>query len=323
MEKTSRVLIMAWLVLSGTAGSPTPCVAEALVTLRPDAEVSRPSVRLSDLFDGVPAGIDRDIAQGPAACKPAVYDDAVLTKLAQMYRLDWQAKAGDRLVVSSPCSRISGDKIREAIVAKLKAEGRDRKFNYDVALDKRSSELLVPADNATAFTLENFSYDASSKQIRADVAVETQRAPLFYPIAGRISVKRSVPVLARRLESGMTLGERDLDWIEIPEERITADIITEPSQLIGREMRRDTPEGEILRSRDVMPARLVQRGSLVVMKIETPFMLITAQGKAEQDGTEGETIRIKNTQSNRIIEGVVTAPGVVEIRTTRKVALAE
>jgi len=109
----------------------------------------------------------------------------------------------------------------------------------------------------------------------------------------------------------------------MPEERLTADIVTEQSQLIGRELRRDTPEGQILRSRDIMPQRLVQRGSLVTMKIETPYILVTAQGRAQQDGVEGETIRVVNTQSNRIVEGVVTAPGIVEIRIARKVALAE
>jgi flagella basal body P-ring formation protein FlgA len=59
------------------------------------------------------------------------------------------------------------------------------------------------------------------------------------------------------------------------------------------------------------------------MRIETPNILITAQGKAQQDGAEGETVRVINTQSNRLVEGIVVAPGVVEIRIAQKVALAE
>ena len=51
------------------------------------------------------------------------------------------------------------------------------------------------------------------------------------------------------------------------------------------------------------------RGSLVTMKIETPFMTVTAQGKAQQDGAEGEIVRVINTQSNRVVEGTVTGPG--------------
>jgi len=60
-----------------------------------------------------------------------------------------------------------------------------------------------------------------------------------------------------------------------------------------------------------------------MMKIETPYITVTAQGKAQQDGAEGETVRVINTQSNRVVEGVVTGPGTIEIRTARKIASAE
>jgi flagella basal body P-ring formation protein FlgA len=79
----------------------------------------------------------------------------------------------------------------------------------------------------------------------------------------------------------------------------------------------------LLRASDVMPARLVTRGALVTLKIETPYMQLTAQGRALQDGAEGETVRVNNTQSNRMVEGTVTGPGVVLIHTAQKVALAQ
>lgn len=68
-----------------------------------------------------------------------------------------------------------------------------------------------------------------------------------------------------------------------------------------------------MRARDVMPQRFVTRGSLVTMKIETPYMRMTAQGKAPQDGGIGDVVRLNNTQSNRMVEGIVTGPGTVRI----------
>jgi flagella basal body P-ring formation protein FlgA len=323
MRRATRTLLTSWLILSGTAGSPTPCIADTAVTLKQDVEISRPAVRLGDLFAGVPSGIDRDIAQAPPPCKPALYDEAVLKKLAQTYRLDWQGLGNDRIAVSTACTHISSDTIREAVVARMKTDVDARKLNYEIAFDRRGLEVDLPVKDGPGFTLENFSFDLTSKQFHADLTAQTPRGPFIVPVSGRVSIKRTVPVLARRLEGGTLIGTNDLDSIELAEERITADVVTEPSQLIGRELRRDTPEGNILRARDVMPARLVQRGSLVTMKIETPYILVTAQGKAQQDGAEGETIRVINTQSNRLVEGVVTAPGVVEIALAQKVAVAE
>jgi flagella basal body P-ring formation protein FlgA len=68
---------------------------------------------------------------------------------------------------------------------------------------------------------------------------------------------------------------------------------------------------------------LVVRGSLVMMKIQTSLMTVTAQGKAQQDGAMGETIRVLNTQSNRVVEGVVTAPGVIDIHMAQRMTVAE
>jgi flagella basal body P-ring formation protein FlgA len=147
--------------------------------------------------------------------------------------------------------------------------------------------------------------------------------PFVLPVTGHVSIKRNVPILAHRLEAGTKISAADLDWIQVPEERITADVVTEPEQLIGRELRRDTVEGGILHSHDVMPPQLVKRGSLVTMKIETPYISMTAQGKAQQDGAQGEVVRVVNTQSNRTVEGVVIAPDTVEIRVASKIALAE
>ncbi|MDR3424168.1 MAG: flagellar basal body P-ring formation chaperone FlgA [Alphaproteobacteria bacterium] len=323
MKKSVRVLFACWLVLSGIAGSPSPCVANTAVTLKPDLETDRRAVRLSDLFAGVPSEIDRDIAQAPPPCKPAVYNEIVLDKLAETYRLDWQAQGTDHVTVSSACARVTADMIRTAVIAKIKTDASDKKLNFDIAFDTRDLEIDLPTDKLPNFRLENFAYDPTARQFRADFTAETPLGPYVVPLTGRVSVKRTVPVLAHRLEAGETVALSDLDWIEVPDERITADVITETNQLVGREVRRDIAEGSILRAHDVIPQRLVQRGSLVTMKIETPFISISAQGKAQQDGALGDTVRVVNTQSNRIVEGVVTGPGTIEIRTTRKLALAE
>ena len=324
MTKTARIFFSLWLVVSGCLGSSTPCFANTAVTLKSEVEIKRFAVKLSDLFVGVPADIDRDIAQAPAPCKPAIYSEAVLNKLAETYRLDWQAQgAADHVVVTSACTRISGDMIRAAVIANIKAGNETKGRSLEVVLDERNLEVDLPADQLPNFKLENFAYDPINKHFHADLTADTQRGRTIAPVTGHVSIKRSVPVLAHRLEGHTAIAEADLDWIQVPDDRITDDIVTEQSQLIGRELRRDVGEGELLRGHDVVSPRLVQRGSLVTMRIKTPFLTITSQGKAEQDGAEGETVRVLNTQSNRVVEGTVAGMGMVEIRTGREMAMAE
>ncbi|MDE2029061.1 MAG: flagellar basal body P-ring formation protein FlgA [Alphaproteobacteria bacterium] len=324
MTKTSRLLFAAWLVLSGAAGSPTPCLADAAVTLKPTVEVKAYAVKLSDLFEGVPAAIDRDIAQAPAPCQSAVYDQPVLNKLADTYRLDWQPQNGvDQSTVTSACTRITTDIIRAAVVARLKQDTSAKGRSFDVAFDTRTPEADLPGTAKPDFALENFTYDPATRRFKTYLSAQTPRGPYTMPVTGWVDIERQVPVLVHRLEAGETIGADDIDWIKVPEQRISSDIVTDANQLIGRELRRDKAGDDMFHARDVMPPRLVLRGTLVTMKIQTPLMTITAQGKAQEDGALGDTVNVINTQSHRLIEGTVTAPGVVEVRTAQRLASAD
>lgn len=299
-----------------------PALAESAVTLKTTTEVNRPAIRLADVFDGVPEGIDRDIATAPAPGKSVTYDVHVLSKLAEQYRLDWQPQSlSDRAVLTRAATRITQDMILAAVLDKLKEQ--DIKGKVEAVFDNRALEVDLPADRQPDFALNNFEYDASTKRFRADIRAETGSSPIILPVTGRVNVSRNVPVLAHRLDVGATIAEADLEWMTVPDEHVTVDTVTEAAQVVGHELRHDVTVGQPLRTHDVMPQRLVVRGSIVTMKIETPYMLITAQGRALQDGGAGDVVRVTNTQSNRVVEGVVEASGIVRIPTAQKLAAAE
>ncbi len=298
-----------------------PVRADEPVTLRSVAEVDRAAIRLSDVFANLPEGIDRDIAVAPAPGKSVTYNTSVLTRLAAQYRLDWQPQSlGDRSVLTRAATRITQDMIRTAVVAELAK--RDVKGKIEVAFDNRTLEVNLPTGQAPDFALNNFDYDAPNRRFRAELMADAGTSPVVMPVMGRVTVKRDVPVLVRRLEAGTTVGESDLDWLTLTDDRVTGDVVTDAAQLIGRELRHPVAEGQPLRDRDVMLPRLVTRGGLVTLKIETPVMLITAQGRSLQDGGEGDVVRVTNTQSNRVVEGTVEATGVVRIHTAQKMANA-
>ena len=327
MNKTARILFAFWLVLGCSIGSPQPCFADTPITIKGETEVRRTIVRLSDVFNGVPSEIDRDIAQAPQPGKEVTYDVTVLVRLAKKYQLDWEPESSaDHVVIKTASTRITADVIRDAVVKRVKEGGligTQKDLDIDVSFDNHALQIDLPADHKGDFTLNNFDMDSINKHFHADLVAETNSGPFSLPLSGRILLKRNVPVLVRRLEAGTTIGALDLDIIPVPEEKVNGTVITEANQLVGHELRHDIDEGEILHTHDVMPPRLVTRGSLVTMKIETPFMEVTAQGKAMQDGTKDDVVRVLNTQSNRIIEGTVSGAGTVTIHTAQKIAAAQ
>jgi flagella basal body P-ring formation protein FlgA len=62
----------------------------------------------------------------------------------------------------------------------------------------------------------------------------------------------------------------------------------------------------------VRPAVLLKRNQTVVIRVDRPGLLVTALGKAIQDGRPGEYIKVRNLDSRRIILARVSDDGTVE-----------
>lgn len=310
------------LLLLMLCGMASFAFANSPVTLKPATEIDRPAIRLSDVFEGVPEAIDRDIATTPAPGKSVTYNVRVLSDLATHYRLDWQAQSlTDAAVISRAATHITEDMVTKAVAEKLKPEIGQGAITAD--LDGRNFDIALPSSVPAEFVLENMAYDAATRRFKAElVAAKGTSSAQKIQIGGKVDIRRDIPVLARRLDAGTTVSEADLTFISMPAERISQDMLDQTSAIVGNELRHDMAEGASLRSRDIIPPRLVTRGSFVEMRIETPYMVITAQGRALQDGGKGDVVRVTNTRSKRTVEGIIEGPGVVRVRGSVAVASA-
>ena len=83
----------------------------------------------------------------------------------------------------------------------------------------------------------------------------------------------------------------------------------------GLVARRRIPANTMIRSYMVgsaNPVVIVRRNQTVVIRIEIPGLLITAIGKAMQNGQRGEYIKVQNVDSQRVIFAKVNEDGTVE-----------
>ena len=80
------------------------------------------------------------------------------------------------------------------------------------------------------------------------------------------------------------------------------------SEIVGRTPRRPLRAGTPIRRSDVRAPIVVAKDSIVTLELRTGRMTLSAKVKATQDGAKGQTIRLLNTRSKRVIEGVVVGP---------------
>ncbi|RMF17209.1 MAG: flagella basal body P-ring formation protein FlgA, partial [Alphaproteobacteria bacterium] len=73
---------------------------------------------------------------------------------------------------------------------------------------------------------------------------------------------------------------------------------------------------------DIERPVLVRKGSLVTMQVRHGAMVLSAIGKAMQDGALGDSILLLNPRTRRTVEGTVVAAGRVDIAMARAVLAA-
>ena len=129
-------------------------------------------------------------------------------------------------------------------------------------------------------------------------------------------------MLSRALGRGDVIGERDIQWVEARADTIRRDIVTDPRYMIGQEPRIQLRAGAPVRGADLQRPVLVPRNSTVTMTVTTPFMRLTTQGRAVEEGGKGDVIRVTNLQSKRVVEAIVDGPGTAIVVPNGAVALA-
>lgn len=308
-------LKMLTLSAGGLLLASIPYGADA-ASLRPHTVVHGDMVRLGDLFDDAGPKSETVVLRAPAPGRKLRVEGRWLRSLARAYRLNWIPIHGnDEAVVERSSNPIEHDDIIAGVRRAL--ENRIGQSDpFEIALDDPSMTIHLPIDTPASVSVRQLRFDKRSLRFSATLLAPADRpGARTVPVAGRVHPLVSVPVLTRRLRNGEIIRKDDLKTQMMRRSSVGSSTVLDPEKLVGMGARRTLRIDKPLRHGDISEPVLVRRNSLVIMKYKTANMLITAQGKARENGTRGETIRIQNSGSGKIIEGVVVGPGMVAVGT--------
>lgn len=122
-----------------------------------------------------------------------------------------------------------------------------------------------------------------------------------------VVAKRNISRGERLDRSVMKLEKRDLA-------RVYRDFVTDIRLLAGQRARRSVRAGQVISLSHAVAPLLVKRGDQVVIRAEGEGIYASTSGEALQDGSRGETIRVRNLSSGKVITAWVVEKGVVETR---------
>jgi flagella basal body P-ring formation protein FlgA len=282
--------------------------------LKLKAQVAGDMVRLGDLFDNIEAEkAEIRLDQAPAPGNSVTYQPSQLAAFARMHGLDWKPQTYmDKVVLERQGQLVSRETVNAALRKALAAKGVTGELEFEIA--SRAYQLYVSEVQAPTVAIELHHYDPDSRSFIAEF-----RAPADEPradrvrVAGRAHSMIDVPVFTRRMMPNEIIRASDLTWIKMRAGPMLANNVTLLEDVLGRTPKRPIQAGQPIRQADVGAFTLVQRNELVTMILRTRSMTLTVQGKALDDGGEGQTIRVQNPKSNRTVEARVTGPGEVTV----------
>ena len=134
---------------------------------------------------------------------------------------------------------------------------------------------------------------------------------VYVPVV--IEAELPVLVLQRALGRDARITEAD---VQLQTRRVAGtagSFVGDVSLLQGRHLKRPLPVGSPLTMDALVTDLMVRRGQQVTLLAQTGSIEIRAQGHALGDGGLNDRIRVQNTHSLKIVEGVIENAGTVRV----------
>ena len=287
------------------------------VVLRQNVMVDNHLILLGDLFKGAGNKASIAVAYAPEPGQKAFFDANGLYRVAHGHGLKWRPiSIKQSIEVNRKTVTIERDEIEDHLFAALIDKGADPEMT--LKLSNRSIQLHVPSRSDAIIKVTNTIYDQRTKRFSANISTPGSKA---IRVTGRLQKMLNIPVLNRRIPKNEIIKSEDITWVKSPSSRVQNNIVLYEDDLVGKTPKRGLRAGTLIRSSEVQRPILVEKGSLVTIVLKTPLMVLTSQGRAVEPGANGDVIRITNTQSNKVVQAVVTAMGVASITPASQISM--
>jgi flagellar basal body P-ring formation protein FlgA len=155
--------------------------------------------------------------------------------------------------------------------------------------------------------------DEARKQWSANLLVKHEADVLTArPISGRYEAQVAVPVLNSRVKHGMVITEDDVVMDSVASAKVRANTVTDINMLVGKTAKQSISPHRAIRIDELESPKIIEIGNTVAMRYTTAYMSINAVGEALQEGGIGDIIRVRNHDSNKVINARVISKDEVD-----------
>lgn len=193
------------------------------------------------------------------------------------------------------------------------SEAQARFVNPQVSINSLDKRLRLQSCQSPLDTFANHE-QLRSGQLTIGVRCH---APVNWTVyvSAQIKVMQDVVVTRRALSADHILTKDDIKLAPRDIASLRKGYLSDASALIGQQLKSPLPMGSIIETSQFESQTLVHRGDLITLVAAVGNMEVRVRGEALANAGLGQRVKVKNTSSERVVEGIVDAAGVVRIKT--------
>ena len=128
-----------------------------------------------------------------------------------------------------------------------------------------------------------------------------------------IEVCKDLVLSSRTLEKDRNISEQDIIVVKKWLSRLPQDLLTDPREIIGNRLLRSIKARSTFTTSMLSHPIMFKKGKIVKIVCDNDVLTISTFGLAEEEGTYGAIVRVKNISSNKIIHAKVVGDSTVKI----------
>ncbi|MBV6656478.1 MAG: flagellar basal body P-ring formation protein FlgA [Devosiaceae bacterium] len=293
-----------------------------LPMLRSEVTVRADLVTLGDLFDFAGSHAETAVFRAPAPGTRGVVDAAAIARAARAMGMEQFDLAGlTQIGVHRAGVTLSGSDLESLVRSGLSEHldtvgtetGAPGAGFYEVAFDETPSARTVPAEVANALTV-HLLVAPDRRTGRFVSSIQLPDGTQVAQVSGRASHLLNVPMLTRSIGRGEVIRADDIRMVAMPHARaIATPTVLDPAEIVGLASVRTMRPALPINPGDLKEPSLVERQDLVTLVYRQGALALSVRARALDDGAEGQAVDVTNLQSNRVVRGIVTGRGVVQV----------
>ncbi len=306
------LLIAALLLPTCAMAQVTATSSTRMPTLKAQAVVAGPIVRIRDLVDN--AGVVADVAifRAPDPGETGTVETARVIDAIRPYKLVGIDTRGLAEVSVTRSSRtISAKQLEQRIAAAIaRRPGAGAADNLAITFDRDVRPIEVDPSAAEALHITRLAFDPTSRRFDVSVALPglaDRHAMLRYTGVAVETAPVIVPL--RAVGRGELIRESDVSVERRPKAESSDGAASHMDAVVGMAAKRPLRIGQPVRTSDLMRPEAVRQNEAVTITYERPGIVLSIRGKALESGAEGDIINVLNVQSKRTLQTTVTGPG--------------